>query len=75
MDPKIGCFKCGQPGHRASHCNLRKASLVGAVQAEGISSPATKSHHVRHGKPVAWKEGNRPLTDGFLNGTPVKGFT
>ena len=46
VDPKIVCFKCGQPRHRASHCNVRKASTVGAVQAEGISSPATKGHQV-----------------------------
>ena len=48
VDPKIVCFKCGQPGHRVSHCNLRKASPVGVVQAEGISSPATKNHQIRH---------------------------
>ena len=72
VDPKIVCFKCGQPGHRASHCNLRKSSPVGAVQAEGISSPATTSHQVSHGKPVACEEGRRPVTDGFVNGTPVK---
>ena len=68
-------FKCGRPGHKSPDCNLRKASPIGAVKAGSVSSPVIINQQAKCKKPVVlWKEEEerRPVTDGIVNGIPVK---